>query len=166
MQRTQFKNISCSVARTLDIFGEWWTPLILRDIFYGIRRFDALRRHLGISRKILTSRLKTLVENEILEQARYQQHPDRFEYQLTERGRDLFPIIVMLLSWGDKWIYGINNAPVYLFDKKSNVRLKPILVSADTKQEIRYENIQARLGSKRFTEDWQHLQKLILESKS
>ncbi len=166
MQRTHFDHLSCSVAQTLDIIGEWWTPLILRDIFYGIHRFDILRRHLGVSRKVLTSRLSALVEHQILERVLYQQKPDRYEYRLTERGRDLFPVIVVLMNWGDKWLQKEGEQPIQLVDKETKKVLKPLLVSADTGEEIRYEKVQARLGASLYEDEWKELQAAIAESRS
>jgi len=166
MQRTQFDQMSCSVARALNIVGEWWTLLVLRDIFYGIRRFDILRRHLGISRKVLTSRLNTLVYHSILERVLYHEHPDRFEYRLTESGRELFPVIVMLMDWGDKWVSESDEVPVQLFERESGEPLQPILVNANSGQEIRYGRVRARLGSPAYQEAWQDLRQAIVESRS
>src|SRR3954470_5181848 len=83
-----------SVARAMDIIGERWTVLILRQAFFGVHRFGQMQRNLGISRNILTVRLKLLVENGILKRRRYRREPDRYEYQLTQKGLDLFPAIV------------------------------------------------------------------------
>jgi DNA-binding HxlR family transcriptional regulator len=93
----------CSIARTLDIVGEWWSLLIVRDAFLGVTRFDDFRARLAISRNILTQRLNHLVDNEILQRVPYQEHPPRFEYRLTERGRDLSHVIIALRQWGDRW---------------------------------------------------------------
>src|SRR5437588_10055882 len=93
----------CSVARTLGLVGEWWTLLVLRDSFRGVRRFDDFQRNLGIARNVLADRLATLVEAGILERRRYQERPERFEYRLTDKGRDLYPVIVTLMQWGDRW---------------------------------------------------------------
>ncbi len=166
MQRTKFDNTICSIARTINIIGEWWTPLILRNIFYGVRRFDVLRRQLGISRKVLTDRLNTLVEHEILERVLYQQRPERYEYHLTERGQELFPIIVMLLTWGDKWVCDTSDPPLKLVDRETGETLKPVLIAANNGQEIRYENVQFDLGSPIYEEKWQALQKAIAESQT
>lgn len=103
MKRSNVDHLNCSIARSLEILGEWWTLLIVRDAFLGIRRFDDFQRDLGISRNILSDRLATLVEHRVLERRRYQEHPERFEYRLTEKGVDLYPVIVSLLRWGDKW---------------------------------------------------------------
>ena len=158
MQRTPFNQMACSVARTLDIIGEWWTLLILRDIFYGVHRFDALRRHLGISRKVLTNRLGTLVENEILERVQYREKPIRHEYRLTERGRDLFPVIVLLMDWGDRWLTEPGEEPVELVDRDTGEPLIPTLVSADNGLKISFETTQVRMGSTRHEEAWRRLQ--------
>lgn len=93
---------NCSAARTLELIGERWTPLIIRDAFLGITRFDDFQRSLGIARNVLQARLERLVEAGILERSRYQERPERFEYRLTEKGLDLWPVLVSLLAWGDR----------------------------------------------------------------
>ena len=102
-KRSNVDHLNCSIARSLEIVGEWWSLLIVRDAFLGIRRFDDFQRDLGISRNILSDRLGTLVEHGIFERRRYQEHPERFEYRLTPKGVELYPVIVSLLRWGDKW---------------------------------------------------------------
>lgn len=110
-------HFSCSIARSLDIVGEWWTPLILRDVFAGKRRFEEIQADLGIARNILSDRLSTLVERGLLEKRLYQESPDRYEYRLTEMGVDFFPVLVALTSWGDRWLAGEEGPPVrYLHD--------------------------------------------------
>ncbi len=114
MRRTSLADFHCSVARTVDIIGEWWTPLIVRDAFYGRSRFEDFQRSLGLARNVLTVRLERLVDAGIMERQRYQDHPPRDEYVLTEKGRDLFPIIAALLAWGDKWTAGEAGPPLLL----------------------------------------------------
>ncbi|HWE66417.1 MAG TPA: helix-turn-helix domain-containing protein [Acidimicrobiales bacterium] len=92
----------CSVASTLEIVGERWTMLILRDVFLGVRRFEDMQRNLGIARNILQARLERLVDNGILVKRPYQERPVRHEYRLTEKGADLWPVLVALLQWGDR----------------------------------------------------------------
>ena len=94
--------VSCSIGRAMEILGERWTFLILRESFYGVRRFSDMQRNLGIARNILSTRLQTLVANGILERRLYQEEPPRHEYRLTEAGRDLYPAIVTLMRWGDR----------------------------------------------------------------
>jgi DNA-binding HxlR family transcriptional regulator len=96
--------MNCSIARTVDLVGEWWTPLILRDLFLGLRRFEDIRRDLGIATNVLTVRLERLVEHDIVTRRKYRDAPARFEYELTEKGRDLFPIMAALTAFGDKWL--------------------------------------------------------------
>lgn len=104
MQRTPFSDFACSVARTLDVVGEWWTPLILRDVFLGVSRFDKIQEDLSIPRKVLAARLTSLVENGVLERRPYRDGRIRHEYHMTERGRDFVTTLVALMNWGDKWI--------------------------------------------------------------
>ena len=100
------ENDRCSIARSLEIVGERWALLILREVFLGIRRFDQMQQHLGIARNILADRLRTLVDHGILEQRLYQERPPRSEYRLTEKGIDLYPALMMLMAWGDKHLTG------------------------------------------------------------
>src|SRR3954469_13783126 len=97
---------SCSIARAMEVLGERWTFLILRECFYGVRRFSDMHRNLGIARNILSTRLHSLVAAGVLERVPYQQEPPRFEYRLTEAGRDLYPSIVTLMRWGDRHLTG------------------------------------------------------------
>ncbi len=112
MKRTALSDHPCSIAHALDVAGEWWTPLILRDIAYGIRRFVELQADLGISANVLADRLETLVANGILETHIYQQRPKRSEYYLTEKGTDLIPALLALMRWGDRWTWGNAGGPV------------------------------------------------------
>ncbi len=163
-QRTPFENTGCSVARTLNIIGEWWTLLILRDIFYEIRKFSLLRNHLGISKKVLTNRLNNLVENGILKRIKYQDSPTRYEYILTEKGRDLFPLIVLLKGWGDKWIYNNKDIPLEFVDDYQKVII-PQLVNANTKDPIVYGRVHIREGSQVHKLEYEHLMKTVGASK-
>ena len=105
---------TCSVARAMEILGERWTFLILREAFYGVRRFSDMQRNLGIARNILSTRLQTLVRSGILERRRYQEEPERYEYRLTDAGRDLYPAMVTLMRWGDAHLCRDRGAPVVL----------------------------------------------------
>jgi len=96
------------------VVGEWWTLLILRDAFRGTRRFDDFHASLGMARSVLTARLRRLTEQGILERRSYTEHPPRYEYLLTEKGRALFPVITALLTWGDTWAPGPGGPPVVL----------------------------------------------------
>jgi DNA-binding HxlR family transcriptional regulator len=103
VQRTSFETMNCSVAQCLEVVGEWWSMLIIRDAFFGVRRFDDFQSRLGISRNILNVRLTSLVDAGVLERVPYQQRPLRHEYRLTDKGRDLWPVLTTMREWGDKW---------------------------------------------------------------
>jgi DNA-binding HxlR family transcriptional regulator len=109
MLKRDYPTQYCSVASTLEIIGERWTILVLRDVFLGIRRFDELQRDLGVARNILQARLERLVEHGILKKRPYQERPVRHEYRLTEKGADLWPVLVSLLKWGDR--YALDGEP-------------------------------------------------------
>jgi DNA-binding HxlR family transcriptional regulator len=95
--------MNCSVARTLDVVGERWSMLIIRDAFLGVTRFDDFQSRSGISRNILADRLDQLVARGVFERRPYQEHPVRYDYVLTDKGRDLWPVITTLRQWGDRW---------------------------------------------------------------
>jgi DNA-binding HxlR family transcriptional regulator len=105
MQRTNFGEMACSIARTLDVIGEPWSPLILRDVWAGVTRFGQIQADLGISRKVLTERLNHLVEHGVLERRPYDRRP-RFEYVLTEKGMKLVDVLMVMAAWGDEWLAG------------------------------------------------------------
>ncbi len=107
-------DIACSIARSLDIVGDRWTILILRDAFRGLRRFDEFRRDLEIPRAVLADRLRKLVDAGVMVKRRYQDHPPRDEYRLTGMGMQLSPILVSLMQWGDRWLSGPDGAPTLL----------------------------------------------------
>ena len=103
MARTDFSLMNCSIARTLEVIGERWSLLIVRDAFYGVRRFDDFRTDLGIARNVLTDRLTTLVAQGVFERRQYEERPPRYEYLLTDKGRELLPVILTMMRWGDRW---------------------------------------------------------------
>jgi DNA-binding HxlR family transcriptional regulator len=107
----------CSIARSLEVIGERWTLLIVRDVMNGNRRFDELQKGLGIARNVLSARLQRLVEEDILERRAYQASPERFEYFLTEKGLDLWPALVALLAWGDRHSPAPNGPPMLIVHK-------------------------------------------------
>jgi DNA-binding HxlR family transcriptional regulator len=117
VKRSSVSHFNCSIARALDVVGEWWTLLVLRDVFLGMRRFEAIQADLGIARNVLSDRLTTLVDHGVLVRRRYQEHPDRYEYVLTEMGRELVPVLHALMRWGDRWL-SPEGAPMLLVHRE------------------------------------------------
>jgi DNA-binding HxlR family transcriptional regulator len=103
MRNTSFASMHCSLAQSLELIGDWWTPLVLRDLYLGLNRFDQFVTDLGISRNLLTDRLTTLVDGGLVRRTPYQQNPVRYSYELTEAGQELVPILIALTAWGDRW---------------------------------------------------------------
>jgi DNA-binding HxlR family transcriptional regulator len=112
MARASYDHLNCSIARTMEVIGDAWTPLILRDIAIGITRFDALQRDLGISRKVLSERLAALVEHGVLAREPYQDKPTRYDYFPTEKGADLAAVLLAMQSWGNRWETGDDGPPM------------------------------------------------------
>ncbi|MFJ8627004.1 winged helix-turn-helix transcriptional regulator [Kitasatospora sp. NPDC093550] len=106
MRHHQAADPDCAVSQALAVVGDTWTLLLIRDVAGGMHRFDELQNALGISRKVLTERLKALVADQVLEKRLYHPHPPRYEYHLTERGRALLPVLVALQDWGDRYVLG------------------------------------------------------------
>ncbi|MGW6729063.1 winged helix-turn-helix transcriptional regulator [Nocardia sp. NPDC055029] len=104
MKRTSFANWPCSYARTIDLLGDWWTPLVLREAFYGFRRFDDFQQELGIARNTLAERLRRLVDEGLLDKRVYDTQPVRYEYVLTESGLDFYGVMAAMTRWGDRWL--------------------------------------------------------------
>src|SRR5258708_15023356 len=147
MRRTSYEQMNCSIASALDTVGEPWTLLIVRDAFYGVRRFDDFQENLGIARNVLTARLKKLVEAGIFRKTAYRQRPLRHEYRLTEKGAALFAVIVGLKQWGDR--YGAaarSGKPMDLVDRNNGRALEPVLIDAETGQRLQLTNLRAVAG--------------------
>ncbi|WP_158813955.1 helix-turn-helix domain-containing protein [Methylocapsa sp. S129] len=125
MERTSFAEMRCSLARGLDMIGDWWSPLIIRDLFLNVTRFDELIEDLGISRNLLTRRLKSLVECGVIDREIYQRRPVRYEYRLTESGRDLVPVILALTAWGDRWARPKEGSPILFVHKTCGHQFQP-----------------------------------------
>lgn len=129
MQRKNFSEMQCPVARSLERVGEWWSILILRDAFYGLTRFDEFQKSLDIAPNMLTKRLNALVDSGLLERRQYSEKPPRHEYVLTERGRDFRPVMWALMEWGNR-----NFAPegetVQLVDRTTGLPARPMMIDS------------------------------------
>lgn len=146
MQRTSFADIHCSLARTLDIVGEWWTPLVLRDVALGVVRFDDIQRDLGVSRKVLAERLNTLIEHGVVERRAYQRNPVRHDYLLTDKGADLIPALMALMAWGDRWTADKSGPPLRLRHQRCGHDTQPTVSCSRCGEPIRYGEVAARAG--------------------
>jgi DNA-binding HxlR family transcriptional regulator len=129
MQRKSLARMPCPIARSLERVGEWWSMLIMRDALHGFTRFEQFRDSLGIAPNMLTRRLNALVEAGLLERRRYSEHPPRDEYVPTARGRDLRPVLIALLAWGNRH-FTPEGRSVELIDARTGAPVDPILVDA------------------------------------
>ena len=167
MERKSFKESPCSIARSLDVLGDWWTPLILRECLYGVHRFDEIQRWLGIGRNILTSRLAKLVEQEILERRLYQERPARYEYHLTDKGYDAAKLLLAMMPFGESWFFETGREPIIIYDRRTGRRVRPVLVDAESGEPIDPKTLYAGPGNsfprsektrrERFTEYYERL---------
>ncbi|WP_145525377.1 winged helix-turn-helix transcriptional regulator [Yersinia vastinensis] len=148
MQRTRLQDMPCPVARALERVGEWWSILIIRDAFQGLTRFDEFQQSLQLSPTILTRRLKYLVESGILEKRLYHTRPVRYEYLLTERGNDFFPVIAALFHWGNQH-FAPEGTVAMLADSRTGVPVEPILLDNASRQPIHAQNVTLAAGSVR-----------------
>jgi DNA-binding HxlR family transcriptional regulator len=127
MQRKNFSQMQCPVARSLERVGEWWSILILRDAVYGLKRFDEFQKSLDIAPNMLTRRLNALVKGGLLKRQRYSDKPPRYEYVLTDRGRDFRPVLLALLAWGNKH-FAPEGTSVLLADRATGAIAEPVMV--------------------------------------
>lgn len=132
MRRTRFNKWPCPIARATDLIGDWWTPIILRNAFMGERRFEQFQESLGLSRAILASRLNRLVEEGLMTKVAYSERPTRYEYRLTDKGRDFWQVLAAMWRWGEDWMWEEGEAPVMLIDRETGKQIRPITVDANT----------------------------------
>jgi DNA-binding HxlR family transcriptional regulator len=131
MRRKSFGNTECPIARSLERVGEWWSILILRDSFNGLTRFDEFQENLGIAPNMLARRLKSLVEAGLLERRRYSERPPRYEYLLTQAGRDFRPVLWALLAWGNKH-FAPEGPSVVIAHSRTGEQADPVLVDRNS----------------------------------
>jgi DNA-binding HxlR family transcriptional regulator len=129
MARTRFADMNCGIGQALEAFGDWWSLLIVRDAFFGARRFGDFERNLGISKNILSARLSHLVAHEILQRVDVGSEGERGEDRLTEKGEALLPVLTALRDWSDEWVFGRGNEPVIVHDRRTGRRLPKLRVT-------------------------------------
>lgn len=146
MRHSALHDQPCSIARTVAVLGERWTLVILRQAFQGQRRFEDMQRGLGIARNILADRLSRLVEEGIFERRPYQERPPRYEYCLTEKGRDLYPVLVSLMQWGDRYNAGEAGPPVLLVHEPCGHETAPQYVCSHCGEPIDPREVRPKAG--------------------
>jgi DNA-binding HxlR family transcriptional regulator len=129
MGRKRFADMNCGIAQALEAFGDWWTLLVVRDAFFGARRFGDFERSLGIAKNILADRLERLVAHEIFAKVPAEDAAGRFEYRLTEKGEALLPVLTALRDWSDEWVFGKGREPVIVKDRRTNRRIAKLAVT-------------------------------------
>ena len=146
MKKVSFGEMRCSLARSLEIIGDWWSPLIVRDVYLGLVRFDDIALNLGISRNLLTLRLRHLVEGGVLKRTAYQTRPVRFDYQLTEAGEELVPIILALTAWGDRWVQPKEGQPIRFVHRTCGCALIPKITCSACSEDVNASDVSALPG--------------------
>jgi DNA-binding HxlR family transcriptional regulator len=134
---------SCPVARGLSVVGDRWTMLVLRDCFLGVRRFDQMQERLGITRHVLSDRLRKLETAGVLRRELYQRRPQRYEYRLTERGKALYPMLVSLIDWANAHVPPDGEPSVKLLSRETGDPIAPVLVDANTGKNISHRDVKA-----------------------
>jgi DNA-binding HxlR family transcriptional regulator len=137
---------TCSVARTLSVVGDRWTLLVLREAFMRTRRFEDFQNHLGVARNILADRLQKLVDHGVLERRKYQQKPERYEYRLTQKGLDLYPVIMSLVAWGDRWMDKGEGRPIEHVHEDCGQVMRPVLTCSECGGPIHPRKVRPRPG--------------------
>lgn len=143
MRRTRFDRAPCPIARTTDLIGDWWTPVLLRNACLGVRRFEDFQRTLGVPRAILARRLERLVAEGLLLKQPYQERPLRHEYRLTEKGRAFFDVLAAMWRWGEDWLWPDGEPPVELVDRETGRRIRPVVVDEETGERIELRKLRA-----------------------
>jgi len=137
MRRTRFDDAPCPIARTADLIGDWWTPIVMREACLGRRRFEEFQKALNLSRGVLAQRLGRLVDEGLLEKRLYEERPPRYEYRLTAKGRDFYPVLAAMWRWGSDWLWDEGSEPpVELYDRASGEPVRPRVVDERTGEPI------------------------------
>jgi len=148
MRRTRFEDAICPIARTTELMGDCWTPMVMREAFLGRRRFDEFQKALSVSRGVLAKRLSRLVDEGLLEKRAYEERPPRFEYILTEKGRAFYSVLAAMWRSGDDWLWEEGSeSPLQLFDRETGEPVSPRVVNERTGVPIDVR--QMRLGERR-----------------
>jgi DNA-binding HxlR family transcriptional regulator len=145
VERKSFADMACSVAQCLEVVGEWWSMLIVRDAFLGVTRFDQFQARLGISRNVLNQRLAHLVEAGVLVKVPYSEHPPRHDYRLTDKGRDLWPVLTTMRQWGDRYA-APDGPPLEVVHKACGHAAESVLTCAACGEPVGPRDVRAEPG--------------------
>lgn len=146
MYRKRFDEMNCAAAQALEQIGDWWTLLLVREAFYGTTTFSGFLERLGIAKNVLTERLKRLVELDIIRREQPKPGVERYTYHLTDKGRELLPILVGLMQWGDKWVFGEKHEPIRLLDRLHQRPIRKISVTAADGRPLGITDLRIRPG--------------------
>jgi len=146
MNRTDTSDWPCTIARSVNVLGDAWNLLVLRDACLGVRRFEDFQRSLRIGRNILTTRLNSLVDEGMLRRVEYQQNPVRHEYRLTDKGRDVYPILAAMAAWGDRWLIGSEGSPLVLHHEACDHDMHAVVVCSECDEPFDVREVKARRG--------------------
>ena len=146
MGRKRFADMNCGIAQALEAIGDWWTLLLIRDAFFGVRRFSDFQASLGIAKNILSDRLQRLVEHGILARVDVGDAGQRYEYELTEKGEALLAVLTALREWSDRWVFGAGREPIIVTDRHTGRRVQKLKVRAADGRELHRRDLRARPG--------------------
>ena len=146
MKRTDTSEWPCTIAQSVNVLGDHWNLLIIRQACMGTRRFDDFQAALGIGRNILTGRLQLLIDEGLLTRTEYQPNPPRFEYRLTDKGRDVYPILAAMAAWGDKWLVGPEGSPLTLHHDSCGNDMHAVVGCSECGQPLHVRAVKARPG--------------------
>lgn len=146
MKRTDTSDWPCTIARSVNVLGDHWNLLIVRQACLGTRRFDDFQAALGTGRNILSQRLSLLVEEGLLTKVEYQDNPPRHEYRLTDKGRDVYPILAAMAAWGDKWLVGDEGTPLVLHHKSCDHDMHAVVVCSECEEPLDVRGVLAKTG--------------------
>lgn len=146
MSRKRFDEMNCGAAQALEQIGDWWTLLLVREVFYGTTTFSGFLERLGIAKNILTERLKRLVELGIIRREQPKPGVERYTYHLTDKGSDLLPVLVALMQWGDKWVFSKLGEPIKILDSVNHRPVRKVLVTAADGRPLGISDLRFRPG--------------------
>lgn len=143
MRRTRFDEAACPIARTTDLVGDWWTPIVMREAFFGRRRFDEFQSALGVPRAVLSARLNRLTDEGLLARVAYQERPVRYEYRLTDKGRAFWDVLAAMWRWGSDWQWPADEQPaIVLKDRETGEAVRPVVVDERTGERLDVRRIR------------------------